>query len=104
MTEYIDRDGNIKSKEMFTQYVRNTANDPKDKEFGRRMKELIKKRGLKNVQAIDILGWTYSTFYSYYCGRKRIRINRLAQLVDKLSLTQSEMASLLEIYWEDEDG
>jgi len=90
--------------EQLAKYIPNQGNDPLDKECGRRIIELIRKRGLKHKDAVKILGWTTTTLYSYTSGRKRLRINRFAQLVDGLQLKQSEVVYLLEVYWEDDNG
>lgn len=76
---------------------------PEDVEFGKRLKTLIKKKGLTQANANIVLGWSRTLIYYYTRGRKQIRIGRFAELVDKLSLTQREVAYLLEAYWEDEN-
>ena len=90
--------------ELLAKYKPNQGNDPLDKECGRRIIELIRKRGMKHKDAVEQLGWTTTTLYAYTSGRKRLRINRFAQLVDGLQLTQSEMFQLLEVYMEEDDG
>ena len=90
--------------ELLAKYKPNQGNDPLDKECGRRIIELIRKRGMKHKDAVAVLGWTTTTLYSYTSGRKRLRINRFAQLVDGLQLTQSEMFQLLEVYMEEDNG
>ena len=87
-----------------SKYVPNEGKDPLDIEFGRRLKEIIQKRDMQQKAAIIDLKWTNSTFYSYSSGRKRMRVDRFAQLVDRLGLTQSEVAYLLETYLENSDG
>ena len=92
-------------KEEMAQYKANQGNDPLDKAFGLKLREVLKKRGMPQKAAIADLGWKYSTYYGYSSGRKRMRIDRFADMVYKLRLTQSEVAELLSAYWEeDEDG
>lgn len=76
---------------------------PVDIEFGKRLKEVLKKKRLTQREANALLGWSRLLMYYYTSGRKQIRIGRFAELVDKLSMTQGEVAYLLEPYWEDED-
>ena len=91
-------------KEEMAKYKPNQGNDPLDKEFGLRLREVLKKRGMPQKAAIADLGWKYSTYYGYSSGRKRMRIDRFADMVYKLRLTQSEVAQLLSVYWEEENG
>ena len=81
----------------------NSEKDPRNVEFGKRLKTLFKKRGLIQSEAADILGWSTTMIYYYTNGHKQMRIRRFAELVDKLSLTHKEVAHLLEAYWEVDD-
>ena len=90
-------------REQLAKYIPNQGNDPLDKECGKRITELVKKRSLKSKDAAAMLGWSASKFYTYASGRKRLRINCFAQLVDRLSQNQQEVAYLLEVYWEEDD-
>lgn len=78
--------------------------EPKDIEFGTRLKVLLKKRELTQLDACEVTGFSTTTMHFYATGRRQMRIGRFAELVDKLSLTQSEVAYLLEAYWGEEDG
>lgn len=90
-------------REELEKYKANQGNDPQDKEFGLKLREVLKKRGMQQKAAIVELRWAKSTFYGYSNGRKRMRIDRFADMVYKLRLTQSEVAELLSAYWEEDD-
>ena len=76
--------------------------EPKDVDFGERLKVLLKKRNLKQIDACKVLGMSTTTIHFYATGRRQMRVGRFAELVDKLSLTQGEVAYLLEAYWGEE--
>lgn len=76
--------------------------EPKDVDFGERLKVLLKKRNLKQIDACKVLGMSTTTIHFYTTGRRQMRVGRFAELVDKLSLTQGEVAYLLEAYWGEE--
>lgn len=78
--------------------------EPKDIEFGKRLKVLLKKRELTQLDASKVVGYSTTTMHFYATGRRQMRVGRFADLVDKLSLTQREVAYLLEAYWGEDNG
>lgn len=77
--------------------------EPKDIEFGTRLKVLLKKRELTQLDACQVVGISATTMHFYTTGRRQMRVGRFAEFVDKLSLTQGEVAYLLEAYWGEDD-
>ena len=92
------------TKEELRKYRKNEGKNPLNIEFGRRLKEILDKRDMPSKAAIIDLGWSKSTFYTYSSGRRRMRVDRFAQLIERLSLTMSEIAYLCEPYWRDYNG
>lgn len=90
-------------KELFKKYVANIKKDSHGQEFGKRLKELIKKRGMTLKDFCGSISMSRNAFYNYTSGRRQMRLNLFATLTDKLFLTPAETAYLLEAYWEDED-
>ena len=78
--------------------------EPDNIEFGKRLKEILTKRGMTQTEVGKIMGWSRCMIYYYTIGRKQMRIKRFAELVNKLSLTIAEVGYLLEAYWGEDDG
>ena len=78
--------------------------EPKDIEFGKRLKVLLKKRELTQLDACQVTGLSTTTMHFYATGRRQMRVGRFAELVNKLSLTIAEVGYLLEAYWGEDDG
>ena len=78
--------------------------EPKDIEFGTRLKVLLKKRELTQLDACQVTGLSTTTMHFYTTGRRQMRVGRFAELVNKLSLTIAEVGYLLEAYWGEDDG
>mgnify|MGYP002516846586 CR=1 FL=1 len=70
--------------------------------MGQKISPVFMKRNLKQIDACKVLGMSTTTIHFYATGRRQMRVGRFAELVDKLSLTQGEVAYLLEAYWGEE--
>lgn len=76
-----------------------------DKEFGKRLMELIQNHGMDQSSLCNAIGISRTTMHYWVTGFRNMRVKNFALIVDALGLTTMETAYLLEAFWmEDEDG
>lgn len=77
---------------------------PKNKtEFGIRLQNLLRKRGLSQTVVANMLGYSEPALHHWLYGLCEMRVSTFAILVDALQLTSKEIGYLLEPYWEEEN-
>ena len=77
---------------------------PVDKtEFGIRLEKLIRKRNIRNREFARQIGYSEPAIHHWIYGLCEMRISTFANVVDVLQLSASEIAYLLEPFWENED-
>ena len=77
---------------------------PKNKtEFGSRLEKLIRKRNISNRDFSRKIGYSEPAIHHWIYGLCEMRISTFANVVDVLQLSASEIAYLLEPFWENED-
>ena len=77
---------------------------PKNKtEFGIRLQKLIRKRNFKMREFSRLIGYSEPAVHHWMYGLCEMRISTFANVVDVLQLSATEIAYLLEPFWEDKD-
>lgn len=72
-------------------------------EFGSRLEKLIRKRNISNRDFSRKIGYSEPAIHHWIYGLCEMRISTFANVVDVLQLSATEIAYLLEPFWEDED-
>lgn len=73
-------------------------------EFGRRFEKLLDKRGISTSKLSRMIGYSQPAIHHWKSGLCEMRISVFASVVDALQLSASEIAYLLEVFWEGDDG
>lgn len=77
---------------------------PNKTEFGIRLEKLMMKRKVSQSDLARIIGYSKPAMHHWLYGVCEMRLSVFAKIVDALQLSATEIASLLEVFWEDDDG
>ena len=75
---------------------------PNKSEFGIRLEKLMRKRNISQTDLAMMIGYSKPALHHWLYGLCEMRISTFAQIVDALQLSATEIAYLLEVFWEDE--
>ena len=68
-------------------------------EFGMRLEKLIRKRNISQTELSVMMGYSKPAIHHWLYGVCEMRVSTFAQVVDALQLSATEIAYLLEVYW-----
>ena len=72
--------------------------------FGIQMEKVLQKRNISQTDLSRMLGYSKPAIHHWLYGLCEMRISTFAEIVDALQLSATEIANLLEVFWEDDDG
>ena len=72
-------------------------------EFGIRLEKLIRKRNIRNRDCSRQIGYSEPAIHHWIYGLCEMRVSTFANVVYVLQLSATEIAYLLEPFWEDDD-
>ena len=73
-------------------------------EFGKRLDKLMRKRGVSKSELSKMIGYSQPAIHHWIAGMCEMRISVFAGVVDALELSTSEIAYLMEVFWEGDNG
>ena len=79
-------------------------NPPNKPEFGIRLEKMMRKRDISQTDLATMIGYSKPALHHWLYGLCEMRISTFALIVDALQLSATEIASLLEVFWEDDNG
>ena len=71
----------------------------KKSDFGMRLEKLIRKRNISQTELSVMIGYSKPAIHHWLYGVCEMRVSTFAQVVDALQLSATEIAYLLEVYW-----
>lgn len=78
--------------------------NPQYIEFGKRLKKVLKDHNITQKRLCQITGLSITMVGKWVGGLAIMKVHTFATIVDALGLTAMEIAYLLEVFWEDDNG